>query len=814
MAEFKADNFTLKEEVPVIALRDVVLFPTLIVPLIIGRPKTMAAMEKAFSGDKLALFVTQKNSSEDIGPSNLYSVGTLGKLNLVMKMDSGSARVEVEGIRRVRVMGYPQTEPFLTAKVEPLGGKKEADIEIQALIRSILENFAKISETIKPLPHDFLNLVKNINNPEQILYILVSQLSMTGYLGVADQQKILETESIKDPLMEINKKLIKETEILETEKKLAKETRKQLGKMQKEVYLREQLRSIERELGLAGEKNEFETLRKKIKDSKMPKEVETKAFKELDRMEKMPSFSPEVAYIRTYLDWLVELPWSNSTKSKIDIKKAAQILEEDHYGLEKAKERILEYLAVQKQVGKIKGPILCFIGPPGTGKTSIGQSIARAMGRKFLRISLGGVRDEAEIRGHRRTYVGALPGRIIQGINTVGVNNPVFMLDEIDKIGYDFRGDPSAALLEALDPQQNYSFSDHYLEVPFDLSNVLFITTANVLDTIPPALRDRLEIIEFVGYTEHEKFHIAKDFLISKILKEHGVKEVVSFADGAIKEVINKYTREAGVRDLERQLAKIVRKNVRTLVENNRKSRKIAINDVSLRKFLGPERFLSQAAEKSDEIGVATGLAWTSVGGEVMSVEVTKMAGKGKLEMTGHLGNVMRESAKTALSFVRAYVYGDPASHGHLSKPKGSGSAKDFYNYDVHIHVPSGAIPKDGPSAGITIATALVSLFSGIKIRKDAAMTGEITLRGKVLEIGGIKEKVLAAHRAGIKNVILPKWNEKDLEDVPKEARKEINFIFVENMEDVLKAALRWPRSQKEKKIEPQSFIAQRPYIS
>lgn len=784
---------------PVIALRDVVLFPTLIVPLAIGRAKTLSALDKAMAGDKLAVFVTQKNSSEDVGPENLYSVGTLGRINLVMKTNGGTARVEVEGIKRVRILNYSKTEPYLLAKIEPIDSKTSGDIEVQALTRSLLEQFAKISELGKPMPTGFLNVVGSIKDPEQVLYLIVYNL---GFL-VSEQQRILETADIKESLKEINKRLIKELEILETEKKLAKETRKQLNKMQKEVYLREQLRSIEKELGLSGEKNEFDAFRKKIRESKMPKEVEAKAVKELERLEKMPSFSPEVSYIRTYLDWLVELPWSSSTKNKIDIKKAAKILEEDHYGLEKAKERILEFLAVQKQVGKIKGPILCFLGPPGTGKTSIGQSIARSLAKKFLRISLGGIRDEAEIRGHRRTYVGALPGRIVQGVHSVKVNNPVFMLDEIDKIGYDFRGDPSAALLEALDPEQNHSFSDHYLEAPFDLSNVLFITTANIMDTIPPALKDRLEIIEFPGYTEHEKFHIAKGFLIPKLLKEHGVEKVIDFNDEAIREIIRKYTREAGVRDLERQLAKIVRKNVRNLVESGKKAKRFDVAVASLRSFLGPEKYLSQLAEKRDEVGVATGLAWTSVGGEVLSVEVTRMPGKGKLELTGHLGNVMRESAKTALSFSRAHaskINHDPADN----------ILKDFYNYDIHIHVPSGAIPKDGPSAGITIATALISLFTGLKVRKDVAMTGEVTLRGKVLEIGGIKEKVLAAHRAGIKNVILPKDNEKDLDDIPKEIKKEMKFIFVGHIDDVLGQALKWPKQMKEQKqkIEPGRLIA------
>ncbi|OHB23300.1 MAG: endopeptidase La [Parcubacteria group bacterium RIFCSPLOWO2_02_FULL_40_12] len=798
MNEFKINNFTVKEELPIIALRDMTLFPTLIVPLAIGRAKTLLALDKAMASDKLAIFVTQKNSSEDITPEDLYSFGTIGKINLVLKSSGGTARVEVEGIKRVRILSFPQAEPYLTAKIEPLDVVITDDIEVKALSRSVLDNFADVSEKGRPLPPGFLNLIKSIKDPEQVLYLIVYHLA----LSVTEQEKILETLDIKEALKLVNKHLVKELEILETEKKLAKETRKQLGKMQKEVYLREQLKSIEKELGLGGEKSDFEIIRKKIKEAKMPKETETKAMKELDRMERMPSFSPEVSYIRTYLDWLVELPWSTSSDEKIDIKKAVKILESDHFGLEKAKERILEYLAVQKQVGKIKGPILCFIGPPGTGKTSIGQSIAKALGRKFLRISLGGVRDEAEIRGHRRTYVGALPGRIIQGIHNIGTHNPVFMLDEIDKIGYDFRGDPSAALLEALDPEQNFAFSDHYLEVPFDLSNVLFITTANVMDTIPPALRDRLEIIEFPGYTEHEKLHIAKGFLIPKILKEHGVDKVINFSDEVLHQVIRKYTREAGVRDLERQLAKVVRKNVRNLVENNMKAGKISIDLPSLRKFLGSEKYLSQLAEKSDEIGVATGLAWTSVGGEVLGVEVTRMPGKGKLELTGHLGNVMRESAKTALSFSRSFV--SKVNYGAGSKE--IEALKDFYNYDIHIHVPSGAIPKDGPSAGITIATALISLFTGIKVRKDVAMTGEVTLRGKVLEIGGIKEKVLAAHRVGIKNVILPKDNEKDLDDIPKEIKKELRFIFVEYMKDVLKAAFKFPKAPKEEKIESRNL--------
>lgn len=802
MAEFKINNLIVKEKLPVIALRDIVLFPHLIIPLAIGRPKTLAALDKAMAEDKLAVFVAQKKAlDEDVKPEDLYSVGTLGRINLVLKMSGGAARVEVEGIRRVKILNYTKTDPYFEAKIEPLETKKSKDVEVEAFTRSLLDKFVKISELGKPISQEFVNLMKGIKEPEQILYSIAFHLS----IGVEGQQKILEAEDLREALKRVNQFLLREMEILETEKKLAKETRKQLGKMQKEVYLREQLKSIEKELGLSGERSEFEVLRRKIEEAKMPKEVEAKSLKELERLEKMPSFSPEVSYIRTYLDWLVELPWSKAAKGKIDIKKAAKILEDDHYGLEKAKERILEYLAVQKQVGKIKGPILCFVGPPGTGKTSIGQSIARALGRKFYKMSLGGIRDEAEIRGHRRTYVGALPGRIIQGVHSVGMNNPVFMLDEIDKVGFDFRGDPSAALLEALDPEQNHSFFDHYLEVPFDLSNVFFITTANILDTVPPALRDRLEVIEFPGYTEHEKFHIAKDFLIPKLVKEHGVENVVKFNDDSVHQVIQKYTREAGVRNLERQLAKIIRKNVRILVENGQKGKRVSVTVPVLRKFLGPEKYLSQLAEKKDEIGVATGLAWTSVGGEVMSVEVARMPGKGKLELTGHLGNVMRESAKAALSFARSFS--SKVNHG----PDNPDVLKDFYSFDIHIHVPSGAIPKDGPSAGITIATALVSLFTRAKVRKDVAMTGEVTLRGKVLEIGGIKEKVLAAHRAGIKNVILPKDNKKDLEDIPQEIEKDMKFIFVEHMKDVFDAALKWPSPKtKDQRPDPGRFIAQR----
>lgn len=782
-------NIKTKDELPVIALKGVVLFPHLIIPLLFKRPKSMLALEEALKTDRMAVFVAQKNDDNEIDLNNVYNVGTVGRINNMVKLLDGSARIEVEGLKKAKIEKYTSTSPYLKARIKIAESKIVRDVETEALIRHLIDQFKKLSSSSKVMYPDLMAALPTIKDPEQLIELLIFNID----LGIEERQDILETEDIKEALKKISFYLDREMEIVKTEEKVAEETKKQLGKMQKEVFLREQMKSIEKELGVEGEKGEIDVLRRKIKAAGMPKDVEAKAVKELERLEKMPSFSPEVSYLRTYLDWLVELPWSKSTKSKLDIKEAAKVLDEDHFGLEKTKERILEYLAVQKQVGKIKGPILCFVGPPGTGKTSIGKSIARALGRKFHRISLGGVRDEAEIRGHRRTYVGALPGRIIQGVHSTGFRNPVFMLDEIDKIGLDFRGDPSAALLEALDPEQNFAFSDHYLEVPFDLSDVMFITTANVLDTIPPALRDRLEIIEFPGYTEEEKTRIAHDFLIPKLKKEHGIVNGVQFKDDAIAEVIQKYTREAGVRNLEREFAKILRKVVRSLVEKESgrrgksvkggfasggKGNSIEIAKNSVKDYLGPARFSVQLAEEQDEVGIATGLAWTPVGGEVISIEAIRMPGRGRLHLTGKLGKVMQESAMAALSYTRSYL-------------KDQKDTKDFYKYDIHLHVPSGAISKDGPSAGIAMATALVSLFSKRKIHKEVGMTGEVTLRGKVLEIGGIKEKVLAARRAGLKKVIIPKDNEKDLEDIPKDVKRDLKFMFVDKMEEVLKIALR-----------------------
>ncbi|HZZ99240.1 MAG TPA: endopeptidase La [Candidatus Paceibacterota bacterium] len=776
MPELKYNNIIIPEELPVIALKNTVLFPKVVIPIIIQRPKSVGALDYALSHNRLVLFVTQKNIEDNISPEDMFRVGTIGRIVSVFKLPDGSSKIDVEGLARGRITELTGLEPFFRAKVDPISLIIRDSLDEKALLRRAIDQFRLISEarsfpTILP---EIIYMMSQLKDTEHLASLMTINLN----LEIENQQRILEMESMIDILRVLNGYLAREVEIIEAEKNVARETKKQIGKMQKELFLREQLKSIEKELGVEDEKSETAALKTKILAAGMPKEVEDKALKELSRLEKMPAFNPEVSYIRTYLDLLVDLPWSKKTKERIDLKEAESVLNEDHYGLQKVKERILEYLAVQKQVGKLKGPILCLYGPPGTGKTSVGQSIAKALGRKFVRVSLGGLRDEAEIRGHRRTYVGAMPGRLIQGIQTSKVKNPVFMLDEIDKVGMDFRGDPSSALLEALDPQQNHAFSDHYLEVSFDLSDVLFIATANRLDTIPAPLRDRLEIIEFPGYTEHEKFHIAKNFLLPKLFKDHGLKKrALSFQDSAIYEVIRHYTYEAGVRELERQLATIIRKVTRKLVESP-STKTVIISPVSISKYLGPVKYILELAEQKDEIGRSTGLSWSPAGGDLTFIEAIKMPGVGKLTLTGHLGNVMKESAQAALSFSRAYA----SRHG----------VKEAFNKeDIHIHVPSGGIPKDGPSAGIAIATALVSMFMQKPVRKDVAMTGEITLRGKVLPIGGLKEKVLAAHRAGIKTVVLPHENKKDLDEIPKEIQKDIKFVFAKTIDDVLKVAIK-----------------------
>jgi len=777
MSEFKVNNIIIPEELPLIALKNVVLFPKSVVSVIIQRPKSVEALDYALTHSRLVLFVTQKNMGDNISESDLYAVGTIGRIVSVFKLPDGSSKIDIEGIIRAEVSRFAAHEPFFRAVALPLPLIIHDTLQEKALLRRTIEQFRVISEnrSAPAMLPEFMYMLSQLKDTEHLLGIMTANLN----LDVDDQQKILELESVSDILRQLNFFLTREVQILEAEKSIARDTKKQIGKMQKELFLREQLKSIEKELGVEDEKGEFEVLRKKILAAGMPDEVQEKALKELQRLGKMPAFNPEVSYIRTYLDVLADLPWVKKSKEKIDLKEAEKILNEDHYGLRKVKERILEYLAVQKQVGKLKGPILCLVGPPGTGKTSIGQSIARALGRKFVRVSLGGMRDEAEIRGHRRTYVGAMPGRLIQGIQSAKVKNPVFMLDEIDKVGADFRGDPSAALLETLDPQQNHAFSDHYLEVPFDMSDVMFVATANMLDTIPPALRDRLEIIEFPGYTEDEKFHIAKNFLLPKLFKDHGLKKrQLTFQDAAITDVIRNHTREAGVRELERQLASIIRKVTRKLVESP-SVKTMVVTPASVHSYLGVVKYVHELAEQEDEIGRATGLAWTPVGGELLPIEVLRMPGTGKLLLTGQLGNVMKESGQAALSYARAYA----AKHG---------IKEAFFKEDIHIHIPAGGIKKDGPSAGAAITTALISLLLKKPFRKEVAMTGEVTLRGKVLGIGGLKEKILAAHRAGIKTVIVPEDNKKDMdEDVPKEIKRDIKFVFAKTMDDVLKVALK-----------------------
>lgn len=774
----QSDTFEIKtkEQLALIPLRDLVIFPKTITPVMVKRSKSRKALDFAMRHGRRAVFVVQKDKEkEDPKPEDLYKVGTVSKIRQTLKAPDGSIRILVEGMTRAKIETFIQLDPFIKVRVNPLiEAKIPMTQKMEALMQSVLNLFQQSVALGAMVPLDIMLAILNIRDPNQLTSLIVTNMDFK----TKEKQQVLEAMTLREKMQRLSEALVRNIKTLEMARKLQTQTQKELGKMQKEVFLREQLKSIEKELGILGGRSEIDELKEKIKKAKMPKKVEEVAMKELKRFEKMPSFSPEVSWVRTYLDWLIEMPWSKKIESKLDIKKAKKILDDDHYGLEKAKERVLEYLAVQKLVGKIRGPILCFAGPPGTGKTSIGKSIARALGRKFVRMSLGGIRDEAEIRGHRRTYVGALPGRIIQGIKTAGTKNPVFMLDEIDKVGADFRGDPSAALLEALDPEQNFAFSDHYLEVPFDLSDVMFITTANIIDTIPPALRDRMEVIDFPGYIEDEKFHIAKQFLIPKQLKANGLEaKTLIFTEPAVRIIIREYTMEAGVRELERQIAAVCRKVAKNIASNGKKSYKVAIND--LRKYLGPAKYFITMAEKKDEIGVATGLAWTTAGGDILHIEATRMPGKGNLILTGHLGKVMRESAQAAFSYARARA------------KKLKVKEKFYKDEDLHVHVPAGAIPKDGPSAGIAMASALVSVLTQKPLKRKIGMTGEITLRGKVLEIGGVKEKVLAAHRAGVKEVILPLNNKKDLIDIPAKVKKELKFIFVTHMDQVLKEVLK-----------------------
>ena len=765
------------QELPLVALRETVIFPEMIVPLQVGREKSVAALNAAVeAGSHIALVTQRQADQEDVTePSQLYEVGTLAKIAQVVQLQDGTVRAIVQGQTRIRLHGFSQTEPYLRARIEELRDPTPSNVEIQALMRSVQAQVEQYVQAGAPVPPEAAVAAKNITEPG----LLADMTAYSPDMSTEQRQELLETIDIVARLKLVSSFLARQIEILELKGKIQSEVKSEMDKTQREYILREQLKAIQRELGDDDpQQADVNELRDKVEASGMPDEVKARAIKEIDRMSRIPSASPEVGVIRTYVDWLVSLPWNVTTEDRYDIKEAVKILDEDHYGLEKVKERILEYLAVRSLADTIRSPILALIGPPGVGKTSLGKSVARAMGRKFVRMSLGGIHDEAEIRGHRRTYIGALPGRIIQNVKTAGTSNPVFMLDEIDKIGMDFRGDPSSALLEVLDPEQNNTFQDNYLEVPFDLSKVLFIATGNLTDPIPAALRDRMEIIQLPGYTQREKVEIGKRFLVAKQRGNHGLKATqIEITDEAMTELVQAYTKEAGVRNLEREIANVMRKVARSVAEGRK--RKTIVDRKKLVEFLGPPRWEYGELEPEDQIGSATGLVVTEVGGDIVAIEVTRMEGKEDFILTGQLGEVMRESARAGLSWIRTHA-------DSLGIPR-----ETFEKQTLHIHVPAGAIPKDGPSAGITMATAMISAFTGIPVRKDVAMTGEITLRGRVLPIGGLKSKILAAHLSGAKMVIMPRKNEKDLRDIPEEIRKSIKLVLADSMDQVLEAALR-----------------------
>src|SRR5512147_2098150 len=751
-------SIEIPKKIPLLPIRDIVVFPYMVLPLFVGREMSIKAIEVALEGNRMIFLASQKDINvENPAPSDLYSVGTVGVIMRMLKLPDGRIKILVQGVARAKTVKFLQKEPFYQVEIKAFPDTvSPINLETEALMRNVKEQIEKLVSFGKVILPDIMVVIENVDDPGKLADLAVANMG----LKVEQAQEILE---ITDPLARIkriNEALSKEIELLSMQQKIQADVRGEIDKTQREYFLREQLKAIQRELGETDDRSEdMRELREKIKEAKLPEKAAKEADKQLRRLERMHPDAAEASMTRTYIEWLAELPWSKATKDNLDLKAAQKVLEEDHYDLEKVKERIIEYLAVRKLKEKMKGPILCFVGPPGVGKTSLGKSIARSLGREFVRISLGGVRDEAEIRGHRRTYVGALPGRIIQGIKTAGYNNPVFMLDEIDKIGADFRGDPSAALLEVLDPEQNNSFSDHYIGLPFDLSRVMFITTANMTDPIPSPLRDRMEIIRLSGYTEQEKLGIAKSYLIPRQLAEHGITEKhISIPDKTILQIIAQYTREAGVRNLEREIGHLCRKVAKKVAEGEQGL--FTITPQNLHTYLGVPKFLPEVEREQDEVGVVTGLAWTETGGDILYIEATTMRGKGALTLTGHLGEVMKESAQAALSYVR-------------SKAPQLGIKEDvFGKTDIHIHVPAGAIPKDGPSAGVTMATAITSALSGRPVDRDVAMTGEVTLRGRVLPIGGLKEKTLAARRAGLKKVIIPRDNKKDLDDLPKYLRK------------------------------------------
>jgi len=773
------EELVLPDELPLLPVRDVVVFPFMIMPLFVGREASIKAVDEALAGDRLIFLVTQKDVREDKpGPSGVYRVGTISMIMRMLKLPDGRVKILVQGLAKAEITEIVQQNPFYKVRVEKLDEEEGGDLDLkaEAMMRSVKERLEKVISLGKPIAPEVAMILDNINLPGRLADLVISNLGVKIKIA----QSFMEERSGLKRLARVNQILAKEIQVLTMQAKIQNQAKEEMSKTQREYFLKEQMKAIRHELGDHDDRSaEIEELREKVRKCKMPKAAHEETSKQLDRLERMHPDAAEANIIRTYIDWMIDLPWQKKTRDNLNLEKAREILEEDHYGLEKIKERIIEYLAVCKLKNKLKGPILCFVGPPGVGKTSLGKSVARALGRKFYRLSLGGMRDEAEIRGHRRTYIGALPGRIIQGIKQAGTRNPVFMMDEIDKIGSDFRGDPASALLEVLDPEQNSEFSDHYLNVAFDLSHVMFITTANSLEPIPAALRDRMEIIELSGYTDEEKLHIARRYLIPRQIEENGIKdEHIVFSRSALLTLINSYTRESGVRNLEREIGSVCRKVAVKVAEKNGRVGCTRITANSLHRLLGPVKYLPDGGQGEDQAGVATGLAWTPYGGVVLLVETMLMPGKGTLSLTGHLGEVMKESAQAALSFVRSRC------REFGLKPE------TFQETDIHIHVPAGATPKDGPSAGITMLTSLVSALTGIPARRNVAMTGELTLTGRVMPIGGLKEKVLAALRFGADTVVIPEDNRKDLEEIPANIRKQLKLIPIKRAEELLPLVL------------------------
>jgi len=773
----ETDAVKIPESLPVLPLRDIVIFPFMIVPLYVSRERSIKAVDQALADNRMILLAAQKRQDdEEPGPDDMYRVGTAAIIMRMLKLPDGRIRVLVQGLSRARITAFEEGQPHLQAHIEPLPEPESVPkgLEVEALMRNVKGALEKSANLGKPLSPEVIVIATNMEEPGRLADLTASNLD----LKVEGAQEILEAVDPLERLRRVHELMAKELEVLAMQQEISSQAKGEMDRSQREFFLRQQLKAIQQELGEGNElAEEIAGLKEKAGKTKMPKPVQEEVERQLKKLERMHPDSAETATLRNWLDWMVTLPWGKPTKDNLDLIEAQRILDEDHYGLEKVKERIVEYLAVRKLKDKMKGPLLCFVGPPGVGKTSLGRSIARSLGRKFVRLSLGGVKDEAEIRGHRRTYVGSMPGRIIQGIHQAGSNNPVFMMDEVDKIGADYRGDPASALLEVLDPEQNNSFRDHYLGVPFDLSNVMFICTANLTDTIQPAFLDRMELLPLSGYTEEEKLEIAKRHLLPKQLEEHGLTaQNLSFADKSLRVMINGYTREAGLRNFEREIATIARKVARRVAEGHPEA--VRVSPGSLKRFLGAPKVLPEELLKQDAVGIALGLAWTATGGDVMFIEATAMKGKGRLTLTGHLGEVMKESAQAALSYAR-------------SRARQFGIRDEFFaSHDLHIHVPEGAIPKDGPSAGITIATAMISVFTGRPIKRSVAMTGEITLRGNVLPIGGLKEKILAARRAGITTVICPLLNKKELDEIPAQLTRGMQIHLVDEVHEVLKLAL------------------------